>query len=397
MNIFVIPSWYPSPTAPYTGIFFREQSLLFARHFSQHTLAISHWGPSDHRLLLEVNRPAKALLNLTRKPSPTTSSLADNCIEYFTPAYTWTRKLWDGNSRNILEVCRQHARRFEQEYGKIDIIHAHATHPGGYIARLLSRELNIPFVITEHMTPFPFHSYQSRRALTKYIHAPLADAREIICVSHYLAEKVKQHTHTPTTVLHNFVDDDFFTPNFKRNKNERFTILFAGRLTPQKGVDILLHALKKILPTHPDILLIVAGDGAYSSRYKQLAKKLKLANNIQWTGALTREGIKTHLQQCDLFVLPSRHENNPVVLLEAMACGIPVLATKCGGPEEIISEQNGLTAEPENTNDLANKLHKSIEGNTSFSLRSIRGFFKTHYGAKKQTEKLEQRYIDALS
>ena len=125
MNILVIPGWYPSESNPVTGIFFPEQAMAIAGEFEDCNIGISTWGQNDDRLLLWAASPVKGLLKLLSKPQPAIRNLRANLFEFYTPAYTWSRKLVKGNIRGIIKANEKNLQHFRDRVGNVDIIHAH--------------------------------------------------------------------------------------------------------------------------------------------------------------------------------------------------------------------------------------------------------------------------------
>ena len=398
MNILIIPSWYPSPENPNTGIFIKEQAILFARHFPEHNIGISTWGSNHASLLLEVAKPFQLVAKLLKKPQNHHISLAPNCIEYFSPAYTWTRKILKGNIKNIVAVNKKNIETFELQFGKTDLIHAHVSHPGGYIAMQISQSLNTPFVITEHMTPFPFSVYQKEDEISMLITQPLAKASMTICVSEYLKNAIAEKVHAELCVINNFIDEDFFIPKQKETGvNAPISLLFIGRLVPQKGIDILLKAFKLLLESNLNVELTIGGTGENQKEYQLLCNELGLGENVSWLGNLDRNQVRDTLQQCDVFVLPSRNENNPVVILEALACGKPVITTSCGGPEEMISQVDGLIVEPENTIELSRKIQVLLNDLSKYDSTTIRSNFMKNHSSIIGVNKIQDVYKTVVS
>ncbi len=398
MNILIIPSWYPSTENPNTGIFIKEQAMLFARHFPEHNIGISTWGSNHPSLLLEVAKPFQLLAKLFKKPQNYRISLAPNCIEYFSPAYTWTRKILKGNIKNIIAANDKNIKNFEQQYGSIDLIHAHVSHPGGYVAMQISQSLNTPFVITEHMTPFPFSVYHKDGEISKLITQPLAMASKTICVSDFLKKSISEKAQAELCVINNFIDEDFFIPKQKKSGvNVPISLLFIGRLVPQKGIDILLKAFKILLNSQQNIKLTIGGTGESEMDYQLLCNELGLEKNVSWLGDLDRNQVRDALQQCDIFVLPSRNENNPVVILEALACGKPVITTSCGGPEEMITQVDGLIVEPENTDELCSKIQVLLNDLSKYDSTTIRGNFIKNHSSIIGINKIQDIYKTVVS
>lgn len=396
MNILIIPSWYPSPEHPYTGIFIKEQAVLIARHSPQHNIGISTWGSHHEDLLLRAGQPHKSFVKLFRSKKKNRNELLPNCAEYFTPAFTWSRKFLKGNIGNIIKANLENALEFERKYGKIDIIHAHSCHPGGYVAMELAEKFDCPFVITEHMTPFPFPSYLRHGKIDGYIMEPAQSTHSLICVSRYLQQKMEQLSIKNTCVVNNFIDDQYFVP-IQNTRRSGDSMLFIGRLVPQKGVDILLQSFKDLLKLHPTIELFIGGNGENEKEYLGLSQRLGIKNKVTWLGHLNRQQVKNELQKCDIFLLPSRHENNPVALIEALACGKPIVTTKCGGPEELVTKTNGLVANPEDDDDFATKTLEVMKGLSNYQPKLIRAEFEKNHGTTNAVNRILEIYSNVVT
>ena len=397
MNILIIPSWYPSPERTYTGIFIKEQAVLFAREFPEHNIGISIWGSNHSSLLISIKSLLQTPARFLKKPKGSVLELLPNCIEYFTPKYTWTRKLFRGNIKNIIEANNTNLEAFQRQFGKVNIIHAHACHPGGYVACSLSWKHNIPFIITEHMTPFPFNSYTTKNGISNYILEPLIKASKIICVSEFLKKSIQTHRYNDLVVINNFIDDNFFLPSFRLvDVKKKITLLFIGRLVFQKGLDVLLESFHILSKTLPNLELRIGGSGEKEDEYLTMAAQLGIDQRVTWLGDLNRHQVKKEIENCTLFVLPSRYENNPVVLLEALACGKPIVATDCGGPEEIVSHMNGLVAQTGSSENLAKQIISIVSNLDKYSPTFIRKEFMMRYSSKVVTQKLLNIYKEVL-
>ena len=373
MNVFLIPSWYPSPTDPLPGIFFKEQAMALSRQFPDIRIGVSTWGQNDERLLLWAGRPLQSLSKLIFKSKPKSSIKIyqdGNVIEYLTPTYTWSSKLFHGNMKQIIQSNLLNLKEFQHANGKVDIIHAHVGFPGGYIARELSEIHKIPYIITEHMSPFPHNCFKSGDGLLdKRLMMAYTGSSGNIAVSKALASQMKNHGIPRITIIPNLVEDEMFKSISPKNENVSFTFFALGRMVPQKGIDILLKAFSALKTR---AVLRIGGDGEYLHTYKNLAKKLQIEDKIEWLGELNRKQALHEFQHCDAFVLPSRHESMGVVFAEAMACGKPVIGTICGGPEEFINESNGYLIEPENENMLAEAMENMIQNHNRFDSEYIR-------------------------
>ncbi len=395
MNILIIPSWYPSKVAPSAGIFFREQAEALGRNHPDVNIGISSWGPNAPDLLLEAGHllqwPSKLLRFRNHKASR--NELLPNCIEYYTPALTWSRKWKKGNIQNIIKSNQLNAKYFVDQFGKIDLIHAHVAHPGGYIAWQLAMELKAPYVVTEHMSPFPLQAYANDRDFSRWISPVYRNATTKIAVSTALQEMM-QNRGVESIVLPNLVDERFFVPSSRPYDAKE--ILAIGRLENQKGYEYLLKAFHSLLKSHPDYHLTIIGEGSQRQQLMRLAAEMQLDNHVQWRGECSRVEIRDALQKASFLVLSSLHENLPLVLLEALACGKPIVATACNGPEDIVNETNGLLAKVADVEDLQQQMQAMINRRSKYDGDAIRSDFERRYASTVVTEALLEVYQHAI-
>jgi glycosyltransferase involved in cell wall biosynthesis len=156
-------------------------------------------------------------------------------------------------------------------------------------------------------------------------------------------------------------------------------ILFAGRLTPVKGVQYLIRAMKRVHDTIPDARLIIIGDGRERGMLEALSIELGIQKYVQFGGKVPHEKVLSFMHQADVFVLPSLSEGFPMVIIEAMACGLPIVASRVGGmPEIITNNTNGYLVEAKDSETIADniilllqdeKLRKTISDNNKQLVR----------------------------
>jgi glycosyltransferase involved in cell wall biosynthesis len=182
------------------------------------------------------------------------------------------------------------------------------------------------------------------------------------------------------TVIPNGVDVNRFTPMPQSEARARLglqgeepKLLYVGAITQSKGIDHLLRAFKLLLSDgSASVELILLGDGDYDRRARSLASELGIADSVTFAGKRPNEEIPLWINACDLLVLPSLREGFGVVLVEAMACGKPVVSTSCGGPEDIVTPQTGILVPPADEAALAWALRDTLSDGTRFRPEVIR-------------------------
>ena len=223
------------------------------------------------------------------------------------------------------------ARIIDEGYD-FDLIDAHYFYPDGVAAAMLARYFNKPLVITARgsdITLLP--QYALPRRMIRWA-AQRADA--VITVCNALRDEVVALGVAPerVTSLRNGVDLQLFRPT-ERRADPMFTLLTVGHLVPVKAQELIIAAL----PLLPGVRLVVAGDGPNRGMLENLARSLKVDERVQFLGAVPQAQLREHYGQADALVLASSREGWANVLLEAMACGTPVVASRVYGTPEVVA------------------------------------------------------------
>jgi glycosyltransferase involved in cell wall biosynthesis len=280
---------------------------------------------------------------------------------------------------------------------KIDVIHCQTSFIAGAIAYKLNKKYDIPYVITEHS----YYTKQSdlivkkqfrpefKSALHKHITTRnLKNASAVIAVGKYLKADINSFISRDIDVVPNVVNTDRFSLN--REGSDTIRIGVVGNLTPPKGIDILIDAVAKI--KNKNTTLQIVGDGLEMDNLKQLAKERGIENRCIFRGHIPPDNIGEFYKTTDIFVLPSKHETFGVVLVEAIASGIPVITTLCGEPENIVTPEIGIVANRADSNDLATKIDTMIDTIDNYSPKELRDHAINNYGTDSFNNKIDEIY-----
>ena len=371
MNVFYIPSWYPEPRRGLlNGVFFAETAQAIAAAEASVQLHVSRWGQGERELssarLRHWLRDRRALGVATAGRV----ALRANLIEWTTPAWSWRYEIARGNLEGVVAANRRNFAQARAEAGAIDVIHAQVSFPAGAVAMRLAAESGVPYVLSEHMSPFPFRHFVRAGQVVNDVAEPLRRARVVTAVSASLARELEASVGVRAQVVPNGIDTDFFSPGAVRTGP--FVFLTVANLEPQKGIDVLLRAIAKCAPLDGVTRFRIAGDGSQAAAYRALADSLGVSPHIEWLGALGREEVRDAMRACDAFVLASRHESFGIVYVEALATGKPVIATRSGGPEDLVHEGNGLLVPVEDVAALAGALRTLHERARGYDAAAIR-------------------------
>ena len=239
-------------------------------------------------------------------------------------------------------------RRLHRER-RLELIHAHAALPCGHAAALLSRKLQIPFLVTVHGLDVFFAAQvrgQAGRWCQHVAQWVYRSARRVICISGKVANELANGFPADNIeVIHNGVDSDRFSP--EQCESDPPIILSAGNLIPTKGHALLLRAFAILCARFPNISCEIIGDGPERSSLTKLAERLEIAEKIRFLGRQSRKQVAEAMQRCTIFALPSHYEGLGCVYLEAMSAQKPVVACRGQGIEDIIHQgRNGWLIDP---------------------------------------------------
>jgi glycosyltransferase involved in cell wall biosynthesis len=276
-----------------------------------------------------------------------------------------------------------------------DIIHAHV-YEAGVPAILIGKAYRIPVVITEQSTGFPM-GLPRRQDVWKARFA-FGNADRVLPVSFSLQKAIESYdVRARFQIVPNAVDSSLFHPNFDSRPDSRpKRLLFVGLFdsSHKKGLPFLLHALARLKEHRADWCLDLVGDGPAREEYERIAEDLGLVEKITFLGVKTKEEVGELMRQADIFVLPSLYETFSVVVAEALATGLPVLTTRCGGPEEYVTDDVGVIVPPGDAKALAKGLDHMLNDLSRFSADHISDYAVKRFSLSSVGAQLNNIYRD---
>lgn len=276
-------------------------------------------------------------------------------------------------------ACQKYVPKLVKEE-HIDVIHSHTAHMPDLLLQF--KRVNVPTVTTIHTTiqgqrdgtqnsGMGFWNLEFSEKLT-YLTYPFLNLAEkvyfskkgryYITVSNWMKDQISEQypkiDGSSVSVIHNSVDTKMFSPKKELDLPQRNIVLFTGRLVAAKGIGYLVEAIPKILHEHPDTLFLFVGAGnslPYSARLKERGIS---ENNFAFLGYLKQAtDLVKYYQSASIYVAPTLYENLPIRVLEAMSCGVPVVASNvCAIPEAIDNGVNGMLVQPRSVDELTESI-----------------------------------------
>lgn len=275
---------------------------------------------------------------------------------------------------------------------KPDIIHAHFMEIG-CMASSLAKKNKIPLIITEHS------SIMNRsvlpRGFKKCAEKAYNNASAVIAVSEKLANNIKELTGINCAVIPNMINTSVFS-KADTTEHKGFRLVTTSNLIPLKRTIDLIKSVELLSTNYPDISLDIIGDGFLKNELKQYVDTHGLSKRVLFHGYLPSEQIAKIYSISDCFALVSSTETFGVVYVEALASGLPVIATRCGGPEDFINNNNGLLIEVEDLQALQSAIIYMYKHATDYPKETLKQFavdsFSPHAIVKRLVS-LYQKFI----
>jgi teichuronic acid biosynthesis glycosyltransferase TuaC len=294
-----------------------------------------------------------------------------------------------------------------------DLIHAHG-HPylSSFLAAKIAKKYSKPLVLTQHNTFIEYEDsfwdhveWLNDLAIGKQV---LKQVDKIIVVSNATMKYVLSLGADPQkiSVLHNGVDTDRFKPltGVKDEIRKKLGIsknavvgITVRRLVYKNGIDTLIESAEIAVKKNPRLVFLVIGEGPDFAEVKTKIEQLGLGNNFRLTGFVSDEELPFYYNTADFFVLPSKSgEGLPLVALEAMACGLPVVATNVGGISEVITKDYGTVVPPDAPNALAEAVLEFSRKELLTFRNDLRKMIEQKYSWDKNVEKLVEIYEELI-
>jgi glycosyltransferase involved in cell wall biosynthesis len=347
-HVLFIPSWYRTRENPVHGSFIREQAVAVHRLgvktgvvFTElrTLLGTRPWEwPARRFQIVEEDDGGIPTLRVVGWRIPAAKQI--------------TRRL-------AIEQTQRLVKQYVRRYGVPDLIHAHCVHDAGLAALEAKQNWRIPYVVTEHFSGYA-RGLMSDEKLVEARDVFL-QAERIVTVSRRLAEDIGSYAGGKNIqVIPNVVDTEFFSPPAEPRRDDPFTFLFVGFLTPNKRVDDLLRAFAALVTSNDRVRLEIGGDGTHRPALEALARELGIERRVDFRGMISREQVRDAMRRANAVVSASEVETFGVVLVEGMATGLPVIVTRCGGPEEFVTDEVGRLVAVGDTAGLQNTMAEMV-------------------------------------
>lgn len=279
-------------------------------------------------------------------------------------------------------IYKRVCRKILKIYGIPNIAHAHFARYTGYAALKAKEKFGIDYIITEHdswVNKDLISDYERKTCKNVYV-----EAKQRVAVSRKFQDRLQELYDMHFSYIPNMVDSSFFECVSKPHNG--FAFISIGSLIDGKGMDKTIIGFAEVYKKYPNIKLNIIGTGNQKEELIRLAKDKGVDDAIVFMGQLPREEIKKYMETADCFVLMSKSETFGVAYIEALAAGLPVIATKCGGPESFVNEENGRLIEVDNINELEQAMEYMLTH--KYDSERIKKYCYENFSAQTVAEKI---------
>ncbi len=373
MKVLFLTTSYPTPESPVAGVFVKEHARAAAEHAEIAIVHLDRGGGSITATPKRVPDEEFPTWRVGYPARPAPVSIAAHIAG--------ARRAYGALKRDGFEP---------------DLIHAHFF-LAGLPAVLIGRRDDKPVVITEQWSVFlPSDPMQLTATLRRSARYAFEHADLVLPASEALRRGIEaEGIEASFRVVPNVVDTSLFHTQV-REAAAAPRLLAVGLLYEAKGYEFLLEAAARLAGEGRAFHLDVIGDGPNRDAYEALARSLGVGDRVTFHGLRTKPEVAAAMRAADLFVLTSRYDNNPCVLIEAMASGLPVVATAVGGIPEMVDAASGRLAPPNDPAGIAAEIAAALDEIERFDRPAIAQAAKERYGREHVGRMLADAYEKAF-
>ncbi|WP_295900290.1 glycosyltransferase family 4 protein [uncultured Vibrio sp.] len=279
-------------------------------------------------------------------------------------------------------------------WGKPDLIHAHVSLPAGFAASELSKSLNIPAIVSEHYSGFESDMRFFWR-VRFFINSMLKNIVLLTAVSPGFLERIKSAklSHFKNLkLLANPIDTGLFSGNRVKSDKSIIRLVTVGTTSSIKGLDLLFSALESLENKEYEWHLDLIGSMEHNSVFKQFMDNDYIRSRTTLHGRLEQSCMAEIYLESDLYIVSSRSETANVSMLEAMSCGVPVLSTRCGGPETLLDKKSSILVDSHSVEAIYYGLIKFYESQVNFDRKRASRYVDDNYSLATISNRLDNIY-----
>ena len=366
-KILFLPSWYPNRTAPSLGNFIQRHAAA-VNEFHDTAVLYAVADPSlagKYEVEIGDNNGVLEVIVYYRKVSSSIPGLS-SFIKY----------------RRFFNAYRKGYAQLNSLFSKPDLLHLHVIWRAAIFARSLFERLHVPLVISEHWSGYmPEDGSYGSGPMKVYTQGMVRNASAVITVSERMKEAMLSHgLKNDYHIIPNVVDTALFHPSPSVPAGKIRMIHVSTVNDREKNLSGMLRVIKKLGEKRNDFVLEIIGDSPERAGFEEMAKQMGiLGKQVIFSGYRSIDEVAERMRNSHFFVMFSNYEGLPCVILEAMACGLPVVATRTGGIPSVVNDERGMLTEVKDEEGLLNVLHTMMDKWSTFNRDGLRKYAEDNF------------------
>jgi len=382
-HILFISSWYPSLNDPTLGIFNRYFAIAASLYNQVNVLHVA--SKSDLSSDVEIIESQVASI----------PHVFVNYKKVSTPVPFLSQFI---KRKRVISAFDAGFDKIVSRYGKPDLIHLNVVLPMGLGVQYLSAKHKIPYVVNENWSGYCAEDGNYKGFLQKYFTKKIIKCASVIMpTSTYLRDAMQSHgLEGDYQVVPNVVNTQLFRPLQIEKKLGTQLIHISSLNDREKNVSGLIRAFAKASQTENNLRLQIVGEGTDKASYQTLVKELQIEDKVNFLGRLFGEDLVQEINAADALIMFSHFETFCLVIIEAFACGKPVITSSAGAIKTYMRPELGIMTKPKNELQLTNAILYFVKNKDSFSSDFIRAYAVDNYSYEKVGKDLDLIYQKAI-
>ena len=368
MHILLVLSWYKTPEKPINGTFFEEHArMLQKKGYKVGVLCPTFDGRFSLKTAFSQFFKNSQPNDFIDKGIPTMYSHSTALF----PSRFQKMNFWFANFMTYWKY-----KKYAKQYGKPDFIHAFSVFIAGWSARYISKKENINYVFTENTNSIINSKWITTDKVTReVIKQTFSEAKAVQIKSSFFKQQlIDIHNISPdnVTIIPNFVNPIFYETFIRKEKSSPFILSYIASIDKRKQQDLLLEALVILSVRGYDVKLNLIGDGSEKKALIEYTKEKMIQHLVIFMGNQSRETVKQEMDKSHLILSASKLETFGLSVIEAFACGRPVVAIDSGGPRDTINSGNGILVKENSAEKFAEAIISIINNYENYDQEKIR-------------------------
>jgi glycosyltransferase involved in cell wall biosynthesis len=378
-HILFISSWYPTRLDPTLGIFNKYFSHAAAIYNKVTVLYVASEADlkSDEEIEEKMEGNVRVVTVNYKKVQPNIPFISQLI-----------------KRKRVLHAFESGYKVINEKAGKPDLIQLNVVMPMGVAAYHLSKKYKIPYVVNENWSGYTSDDGNYKGLIQKYFTKKfIKDAEFIMPTSSYLKEAMlAHHLNGRYEIIPNVVNVDVFKPEEIKNENGTTLIHISSLNDREKNVSGLIRAFAKASEKQKDLRLKIVGEGIDKDKYILLVKDLELNSKVQFLGRLFSKDLVREINSSDALIMFSNYETFCLVIIEAFACGKPVITSNAGAIRTYMKPELGMMVEKRDEEALAAAILEFSKNKKKFDKDHIRNYAVENYSYENVGKRLDKIY-----